>query len=129
MSSEQILSNARVVTAEREFLGSLLLRDGLIAAVDEGASRLPQAQDLGGDILVAEDGGDMQMVVIDSQGNIAPLLQVTGQDESEITGPAFSPDGSCLYFSSQRGSDLFNSGKGFGITYEIRGPFADFVML
>lgn len=52
MSSEQILSNARVVTAEREFLGTLVLRDGLIAAVDEGASRLPQAQDLGGDYLL-----------------------------------------------------------------------------
>ena len=52
MSSEQILSNARIVTAEREFLGSLLLRDGLIAAVDEGASHLPQAQDLGGDYLL-----------------------------------------------------------------------------
>jgi alpha-D-ribose 1-methylphosphonate 5-triphosphate diphosphatase len=52
MSSEQILSNARVVTAEREFLGTLLLRDGLIAAVDEGASHLPQAQDLGGDYLL-----------------------------------------------------------------------------
>ena len=52
MSSEQILSNARIVTAEREFLGTLLLRDGLIAAVDEGASRLPQAQDLDGDYLL-----------------------------------------------------------------------------
>ncbi len=52
MSSEQILSNARIVTAEREFHGTLLLRDGLIAAVDEGASRLPQAQDLGGDYLL-----------------------------------------------------------------------------
>ncbi|MGK8435904.1 alpha-D-ribose 1-methylphosphonate 5-triphosphate diphosphatase [Ectopseudomonas hydrolytica] len=52
MSSEQILSNALIVTAEREFHGTLLLRDGLIAAVDEGASRLPQAQDLGGDYLL-----------------------------------------------------------------------------
>ncbi|WP_343350435.1 alpha-D-ribose 1-methylphosphonate 5-triphosphate diphosphatase [Pseudomonas sediminis] len=52
MSSEQILNNARIVTAEREFLGTLLLRDGLIAAVDEGASRLPQAQNLGGDYLL-----------------------------------------------------------------------------
>ncbi len=52
MSSEQILSNARIVTAEREFHGTLLLRDGLIAALDEGASRLPQAQDLGGDYLL-----------------------------------------------------------------------------
>ena len=52
MSSEQILSNARIVTAEHEFLGTLLLRDGLIAAVDEGTCRLPQAQDLGGDYLL-----------------------------------------------------------------------------
>ena len=52
MSSEQILSNAHIVTADREFLGSVLLRDGLIAAVDEGASQLAQAQDLGGDYLL-----------------------------------------------------------------------------
>jgi len=45
-------------------------------------------------------------------------LQVIGQDFSEITGPAFSPDGQRLYFSSQRGGPT-----GFGITYEISGPF------
>lgn len=83
----------------------------------------------GGDILVAEDGGDMQIVVIDQNGNLAPLLQVTGQDGSEITGPAFSPDGSRLYFSSQRGSAVFGGGKGFGITYEITGPFQEFVRI
>jgi secreted PhoX family phosphatase len=47
---------------------------------------------------------------------VSPFLQVTGQDGSELTGPAFSPDGSRLYVSSQRGN-------GFGITYEVRGPF------
>jgi alpha-D-ribose 1-methylphosphonate 5-triphosphate diphosphatase len=52
MPVEQILSNARVVTADREFNGTLLLRDGLIAAVEEGRSGLPQAQDLGGDYLL-----------------------------------------------------------------------------
>lgn len=83
----------------------------------------------GGDVLVAEDGGDMQIVVIDSQGDVAPLLQVVGQEDSEITGPAFSPDGTRLYFSSQRGSALFGGGNGFGITYEIRGPFSDFLSL
>ena len=83
----------------------------------------------GGDVLVAEDGGDMQIVVIDAQGDVAPLLQVTGQDDSEITGPAFSPDGNRLYFSSQRGSAIFGGGKGFGITYEITGPFRDWVKL
>lgn len=81
----------------------------------------------GGDILVAEDGGDMQIVVIDSQGNIAPLLQVVGQDGSEITGPAFSPDGSRLYFSSQRGNALFGGGSALGITYEVSGPFANYM--
>lgn len=83
----------------------------------------------GGDVLVAEDGGDMQIVVLDSEGNVAPLIQVVGQDDSEITGPAFSPDGSRLYFSSQRGSELFGNGSGFGITYEVTGPFHNFVSL
>ncbi|WP_079201368.1 alpha-D-ribose 1-methylphosphonate 5-triphosphate diphosphatase [Pseudomonas sp. CC6-YY-74] len=52
MPAEQILTNARVVTAEQEFVGTLVLRDGLIAQVDEGVSGLPQALDLGGDYLL-----------------------------------------------------------------------------
>lgn len=71
-----------------------------------------------GNVLVAEDGGDMQIVVIDGNGKLAPLLQVEGQRSSEITGPAFSPDGSRLYFSSQRGGR-----RRAGITYEMSGPF------
>jgi Tol biopolymer transport system component len=47
-------------------------------------------------------------------------LQVVGQDESEITGPAFSPDGTRLYFSSQRGPA---PRLPLGVTYEIQGPF------
>jgi len=56
-----------------------------------------------GEVLVAEDGGDMQIITINEQGKVAPLLQVVDQDESEMTGLAFSPDGQRLYFSSQRG--------------------------
>ncbi|MGV8843746.1 MAG: alpha-D-ribose 1-methylphosphonate 5-triphosphate diphosphatase [Pseudomonas sp.] len=52
MPAEIILSNARVVSADREFLGSLLLRDGVIVQVDEGLSHLARAQDLGGDYLL-----------------------------------------------------------------------------
>jgi secreted PhoX family phosphatase len=73
-----------------------------------------------GDILVGEDGGDMQIVVLDESGVPFPLLQVTGQSSTEITGPAFSPDGGRLYFSSQRGA---SSSSRRGITYEITGPF------
>ncbi len=74
-----------------------------------------------GQVLVAEDGGDMQIVAIDTDGAVAPLLQVVGQNDSEITGPAFSPDGTRLYFSSQRGSP--GGGGGLGVTYEVSGPF------
>lgn len=69
-----------------------------------------------GTLLVAEDGGSMQVVTIAPDGELAPLVQVVGHPQSEITGPAFSPDGSRLYFSSQRG----RSGRSAdGVTYEI----------
>jgi len=71
-----------------------------------------------GDIYVAEDGGDLQVVVIDHQGDIYPIAQLQGHDESEVTGLAFSPDGKRLYFSSQRGTTGRSEN---GITYEIQG--------
>ncbi|MGW5131585.1 alkaline phosphatase PhoX [Streptomyces sp. NPDC004135] len=73
-----------------------------------------------GDLFVAEDGGTMEICVITPADVVAPFLRVDGQSASEITGPAFSPDGTRLYFSSQRGSTGSSSG---GITYEVRGPF------
>ncbi|CAL9445085.1 alkaline phosphatase PhoX [Streptomyces sp. NPDC057838] len=73
-----------------------------------------------GDLFVAEDGGTMEICVITPDDVVAPFLRVDGQSASEITGPAFSPDGTRLYFSSQRGTTGSSSG---GITYEVRGPF------
>ncbi|MGW8064835.1 alkaline phosphatase PhoX [Streptomyces ziwulingensis] len=73
-----------------------------------------------GDLFVAEDGGTMDICVITPNDVIAPFLRIDGQSGSEITGPAFSPDGTRLYFSSQRGTSGSSSG---GITYEVRGPF------
>ncbi|GLF93811.1 alkaline phosphatase PhoX [Streptomyces yaizuensis] len=73
-----------------------------------------------GDLFVAEDGGSMDICVITPEGEVAPFLRLQGQSSSEITGPAFSPDGSRLYFSSQRGTSGSSSG---GITYEVTGPF------
>jgi secreted PhoX family phosphatase len=71
-----------------------------------------------GDVLVAEDGDDMQICLLRGD-TVAPILQVVGSDESEITGPAFDPSGTRLYFSSQRGP----APAGPGITYEVAGPF------
>ena len=73
-----------------------------------------------GSLYVAEDGGNMQVVVIADDGSIYPIVELEGHDESEIAGLAFSPDGSRLYFSSQRGT----SGDALdGLTFEIQGPF------
>ena len=73
-----------------------------------------------GDLFVAEDGGNMEICIITPAGVVAPFLRVPSQSGSEITGPAFSPAGDRLYFSSQRGTSGSSSG---GITYEVTGPF------
>ncbi|WP_431044565.1 alkaline phosphatase PhoX [Streptomyces sp. P1-3] len=73
-----------------------------------------------GDLFVAEDGGNMEICIITPDDVVAPFLRITGQSSSEVTGPAFSPDGTRLYFSSQRGTTGSSSG---GITYEVTGPF------
>jgi len=99
--------------------------------VDEGS----------GDLVVAEDGGNMELVIITPDGVVAPLVRVVGQghEESEMTGPVFNPTRDRLYFSSQRGPSprtvpdimpditpiaaLGTEGPNAGITYEISGPF------
>ena len=73
-----------------------------------------------GDLYVAEDGGNMEVCLITPATTISPFLRVTGQCGSEITGPAFTPAGNRLYFSSQRGTSGSSSG---GITYCVTGPF------
>jgi len=72
-----------------------------------------------GDLFVAEDGGNMEIVMITPDGVVAPFLRVD-HGGSEITGPVFNPAGDRLYFSSQRGN---NAGSSGGITFEVTGPF------
>jgi len=68
-------------------------------------------------VYVAEDGGNMELVAVDIETggqNAYVFCQVTGRANSEITGPAFNPAGTRLYFSSQRSP---------GETFEVTGPF------
>jgi hypothetical protein len=95
--------------------GAGLTRDtGLLTGVDNITGTRS------GHLYIAEDGGDMQINVIGPRGGVTPFLRVDGQSASDITGPAFSPDGRRLYFSSQRGTGGPSS---TGITYEVTGPF------
>lgn len=73
-----------------------------------------------GDVLVAEDNGDMQIVAITPDRQIVPVVQLDGHADSEVTGPGFDPSGTRLYFSSQWGAG--GSGRD-GVTYEVTGPF------
>ena len=52
MLNEQIFTNARVVTGDAVFSGTVVVRDGLIVEVDSGRSPLSQAQDLQSDYLL-----------------------------------------------------------------------------
>lgn len=97
-------------------------RETLRIHYDPRTSRTPIIQhvdNLVGDglnILVAEDGPKMRIVALRPDGSAFPVLQLTGVSGSEIAGPAFSPDGSRLYFSSQRRP---------GRTYEVTGPWRE----
>jgi secreted PhoX family phosphatase len=76
------------------------------------------------DLYVAEDGGNMEIVLLTPEGEATPFLRIVDEGvpadglPSEITGPAFSPDGTTLYFGSQRGGP-----SNAGVSYAVSGPF------
>lgn len=76
-----------------------------------------------GDVLVAEDGGNMEIVAITAEGTLLPVVEVTGHEGSEVTGPVFDPSLQRLYFSSQRGTEGGDILGMSGVTYEVSGPF------
>lgn len=92
--------------------------------VEEGDAPLTGVDNItgssSGDLFVAEDGGNMEICLLTPDDVVAPFLRIEDQSGSEICGPAFSPDGTRLYLSSQRGTSGSSSG---GLTYEVTGPF------
>jgi uncharacterized protein len=77
-----------------------------------------------GDIYVCEDDDNLECVLLaEHQGQrvAAPFLQFVGHEGSEVAGAAFSPDGTRLYLSSQRG--IGRKYDSPGMTFEISGPF------
>ena len=74
-----------------------------------------------GDVLVAEDGTAMRLAVVINGQQAKLLMQIT-RGGSEICGPAFTPDGSRLYFASQRGPSGPTGTGAAGLIYELLIP-------
>jgi secreted PhoX family phosphatase len=75
-----------------------------------------------GAILLAEDGPAMRILYLAGPGaDPVTLVQLPDHEYSEITGLAFDPSATRLYFSSQRGSTDHGV---FGLTFELSGDFA-----
>jgi len=52
MTTETILTNARLILPEEEFHGTLVIRDGRIAEIQPGRAHHASAQDCGGEIII-----------------------------------------------------------------------------
>jgi hypothetical protein len=76
------------------------------------------------DLFVCEDAGDLDVCLITPEGEVSRFVHMDGVQHgdpntdasSETTGPSFDPSGTRFYFSSQRA-------YGFGVLYEVTGPF------
>jgi alpha-D-ribose 1-methylphosphonate 5-triphosphate diphosphatase len=75
--SETILTNAYVVGPDYVMRGTVVLRDGLIAAVDEGTTAVKAALDFGGDYLIP---GLIDIHADALERHIAPRLGVIATD-------------------------------------------------
>jgi hypothetical protein len=73
-------------------------------------------------LFIAEDGDDMQVVMLRPDNSVQVVVEIPNQEFSEVTGPCFSPDGQRLYFSSQR-APVGPQRLLLGTTYEVTGPF------
>ncbi|MEI6402187.1 MAG: alkaline phosphatase PhoX [Actinomycetota bacterium] len=86
-----------------------------------------------GDLFVAEDGADGDVVIITADGQVSSFVRALGPEPIRITGPVFDPSGTRLYLSSQRATTPRALGEivagqsttefTAGVTYEITGPF------
>ena len=69
MKHESALTNARVVLAEREIEGTVVLSGAEISRVEEGRSALPRAEDMEGDYLLP---GLVELHTDNLEGHLAP---------------------------------------------------------
>lgn len=76
-----------------------------------------------GDVLVCEDGGNLEIGIISTDRFVSPLLRFTGPQHAatEVCGVVFDPASTRMYVTSQRAE--ITPGSLLGAVYEITGPF------
>jgi secreted PhoX family phosphatase len=105
-------------------LETLYDRDATPGAMLKGVDNVTVSPS--GDVYVCEDGGDMEICIISTEGEVAPFLRLIGADHegSEMTGVVFDPSAGRMYFSSQRAKPFVaDTPLALGATYEVTGPF------
>jgi alpha-D-ribose 1-methylphosphonate 5-triphosphate diphosphatase len=87
-TSELVLTNATVVTADRVFLGTVFVRDGVIAEVEERRSPLRGAKDCEGDLLlpglVELHTDNVERHVQPRPGTLWPVVSAAISDDREL---------------------------------------------
>lgn len=87
-ANERIFTNANIVLADQVLPGTVVVRNGAIAAVDEGTSARPGAMDCGGDILmpglVELHTDNVERHVQPRPGAIWPVESATLNDDREL---------------------------------------------
>jgi alpha-D-ribose 1-methylphosphonate 5-triphosphate diphosphatase len=85
---ERIFTNASIVLADQVLTGTVVVRNGAIAAVDEGVSARPGAMDCGGDILmpglIELHTDNVERHVQPRPGAIWPIESATLNDDREL---------------------------------------------
>jgi alpha-D-ribose 1-methylphosphonate 5-triphosphate diphosphatase len=87
-ANERIFTNASIVLADQVLTGTVVVRNGAIAAVDEGVSARPGAMDCGGDILmpglIELHTDNVERHVQPRPGAIWPIESATLNDDREL---------------------------------------------
>jgi len=113
--------DSRILAYDTERERIDVLYDGL-ASADAPLIRVDNVTaSPGGELFVCEDVAtdEINMGVMTRDRKVSKFLSVTGPNhvDSELTGVAFDPTGSRLYFASQRAHGIK------GEVYEVSGPF------
>lgn len=87
-ANERIFTNASIVLADQVLTGTVVVRNGAIAAVDEGVSARPGAMDCSGDILmpglIELHTDNVERHVQPRPGAIWPIESATLNDDREL---------------------------------------------